>query len=123
MLKFVILAVAAWLAFSVYYISWPYQLSASDLQIGDRRSPEENRDLIAQVCAAGSKSVCECVTSAIYSRTSRFERAVYLYADSWIWAWSVRAGARSIGIGDADLAKVPQQVRDKIASMIAGCKK
>jgi hypothetical protein len=121
--KFIILVGAAWLVFSVYYITRPYQLSASDLEVSDKRSPEENQDLIGKLCVGGQQPLCECIMPTIYARTTRLERAAYIYADSWIWAWSVKLGAQSIGVGDAELAKVSQQVGDKVAHIIAGCKK
>jgi len=116
----IVIAVGAYIYFLVYWMQIPYPLTPADLEIGNTRSPEENVDLIKKSCAPRDFN-CPCFMKHVYLKTSRIERVLFLYWDSWSPHLNIRAGAQKLGIHDHELKQTLETAKRKMISIGVDC--
>lgn len=109
-----------------------YGLQPIDLQVNDRRSPDENaaviRKLIKMGCGSGER--CKCAHNTLYASTSRAQRALVAFeGDYWQLLFlgkpagiSLVKRLRGLGIGRGEIDALREQGKLKFSAAISACK-
>lgn len=124
LIVFIVIGAPLYVIYSSYFRI--YNFITSDVEVGSGRSPEENVDLISKECGSATSEhrsmyYCPCLLEKIYAGTSRIERVLYIYSNNGSLPYSMRNGARAIGLHRHDLERLFIVATSKIESYAREC--